>query len=313
MSWSFPVPASGDYEVRLYFGNSYAGTSAVGQRVFDVSLEGSIPSNLDDIDLSGQLGHLVGGMFSNVVTVTDGVLDIEFLHVVENPLVNAIEIIELDGAPPAAPIVSVVDSSLSIVENNVSIQTQLQSDVVVPLGETVLVSFDIVPNGATPLIDYEYLSSTATYDASTGIYSDSVVIVGGASVSEITVNILEDLVIEPDESYTINLTGVSGNAELGTSSGLVTIRDDDGSTATPLYRVNAGGPLVNSVDGGPNWTADTAGNNSVYLSNAGSNSTAGDPSVAAGSTVPATVPSAVFASGIFSRMSYSVCGSNGIK
>ncbi len=230
MGWSFPVPSAGEYEVRLYLGNAFVGTSASGQRIFDVAIEGSVPGNLNDIDLSGQLGHHVGGMFSNVVTVSDGTLNINFLHVVENPLVNGIEIIQLGSGTPPDPVVSIVGGSPSVVEGDVEFQTSLQTDVAVPSGETVLVSFEIVPSGATPQVNYEYLSPTASYSA--GIYSDSLEIVSGASSGTITVNILEDVSLEASESYTINLISVSGNAELGVSTATVTIQDDDTPVAT---------------------------------------------------------------------------------
>ncbi|NKI32007.1 T9SS type A sorting domain-containing protein, partial [Croceivirga thetidis] len=46
------------------------------------------------LDLVSEFGHQSGGMVSYAATVTDGVLDIGFLHVVENPLVNAIEVMQ---------------------------------------------------------------------------------------------------------------------------------------------------------------------------------------------------------------------------
>lgn len=94
MQWAFDVPEAGLYEVRLYMGNGFKGTSQPGKRVFDVAIEDSVLTNLDDVDLSDQFGHLVGGTISNTVEVTDGTLNIEFLHEVQNPLVNGIEIIQ---------------------------------------------------------------------------------------------------------------------------------------------------------------------------------------------------------------------------
>ena len=103
MQWAFAV-ADGSYIVNLFMGNGFAGTSASGQRVFDVAIEGVVPANLDDVDLSGQLGHLSGGVFTTTVEVTDGQLNIEFIHGVENPLINAIEIIAADDpTPPYEP------------------------------------------------------------------------------------------------------------------------------------------------------------------------------------------------------------------
>lgn len=95
MQYAFGGLATGDYEVRLYLGNGFSGTNDPGERVFDVALEGSVPANLDDIDLSGQFGHLVGGVISNVVAIDDGTLNIDFVHGVQNPLVNGVEVIRV--------------------------------------------------------------------------------------------------------------------------------------------------------------------------------------------------------------------------
>ena len=97
LTYSFPVPQSGFYEVRLYMGNGYSGTSEPGQRIFDVSIEGVIYPELDDLDLSATFGHSVGGMIQKTVEVTDGVLNISFIHGVENPLINGIEILGASG------------------------------------------------------------------------------------------------------------------------------------------------------------------------------------------------------------------------
>ncbi|QLQ39991.1 malectin domain-containing carbohydrate-binding protein [Micromonospora robiginosa] len=97
MTWQFPVPAGTEVKVRLYLANRYDGTAAAGTRVFDVALDGA--TVLDDLDLSAGVGHNVGTMREFTV-VSDGTVDLEFRHVVENPLVDGIEIVKT-GAPPA--------------------------------------------------------------------------------------------------------------------------------------------------------------------------------------------------------------------
>ncbi|MFG3600053.1 malectin domain-containing carbohydrate-binding protein [Micromonospora chersina] len=96
MRWQFPVPAGTEVQVRLYLANRYDGTAAAGSRVFDVALEGT--TVLDDLDLSAGVGHDVGTMRSFTV-VSDGSIDLDFRHVVENPLVDGIEIVKT-GVPP---------------------------------------------------------------------------------------------------------------------------------------------------------------------------------------------------------------------
>lgn len=98
MRWSFPVTAGRDVEVRLFLANRYDGTGGVGQRVFDVSIDGDL--KLDDLDMVEKYGDQTGHMESFRI-VSDGSVDIDFGHVVENPLVNGIEIIDLDAPPPA--------------------------------------------------------------------------------------------------------------------------------------------------------------------------------------------------------------------
>ncbi|MBK7772366.1 MAG: hypothetical protein IPI48_18080 [bacterium] len=90
MQWNFPVGSAGTYEVRLYFKNGYTGTSTVGTRVFNVLIEG-VPV-LTNYDIIADVGHQVAIMKSFVVT-SDANLDIDFQHVVENPLINGIEIV----------------------------------------------------------------------------------------------------------------------------------------------------------------------------------------------------------------------------
>ncbi|MFF3865121.1 malectin domain-containing carbohydrate-binding protein [Micromonospora sp. NPDC001898] len=96
MQWDLPVPAGTQVEVRLYLANRYASTSTPGKRVFDVTLDGTLV--LDNLDLAATPGHNVGTMRSFTI-VSDGSVDIDFGHVVENPLVNAIEIVKT-GPPP---------------------------------------------------------------------------------------------------------------------------------------------------------------------------------------------------------------------
>jgi PKD repeat protein len=96
MQWAFPVPAGRHVQVRLYLANRCGCTSAAGQRAFDVSVDGT--QMLSHYDIVADVGDQVGEMKSFDVT-SDGSVDVAFGHEVENPLVNAIEIIDRDAAP----------------------------------------------------------------------------------------------------------------------------------------------------------------------------------------------------------------------
>jgi len=89
LAWTFPV-APGTYEVRLYFADSHS--SLPGQRAFDVLLENR--PVLTDYDIVAEAGSDIGTMKSFRVEVSDGALDVDFLHgSANNPILNAIEIV----------------------------------------------------------------------------------------------------------------------------------------------------------------------------------------------------------------------------
>src|SRR5204862_361603 len=89
MQWAFPE-GNGDYEVRLYFAEIYGGAARVGGRVFNVDVEGQTLNNLDVFAAAGNRAYkAVVKRFS--VHLTDGTVNINFGHVAENPMVQAIE------------------------------------------------------------------------------------------------------------------------------------------------------------------------------------------------------------------------------
>jgi glucose/arabinose dehydrogenase/PKD repeat protein len=100
LSYDLPV-ANGSYRVNLYFAEFYPGAAFVGGRVFDVSIEGT--KILQNLDIFAEVGFEKPLVKSFTTTVSDGVLNILFSHVVENPKISAIEVIRLSTAPPPTP------------------------------------------------------------------------------------------------------------------------------------------------------------------------------------------------------------------
>ena len=90
MEYQIPI-ANGSYVVNLYLGNTFNGTNQIGERIFDILLEGNIAKT--NLDLVATFGHQIAGMLSFPVNVSDNILNIAFAHKTENPLINAIEII----------------------------------------------------------------------------------------------------------------------------------------------------------------------------------------------------------------------------
>ena len=93
MQWSFPVAAGTHVTVRIYLANRYPGTASAGQRIFSIQLDGTTVA--PNVDLSASPGTDIG-MMKSFDTTSDGSVDLTWLHHVENPLVNGIEIINDD-------------------------------------------------------------------------------------------------------------------------------------------------------------------------------------------------------------------------
>ena len=107
MLWQFPVAEGTPVAVRLYLMNGFDGTSEPGQRVFDIEIDGL--TAFSAIDLSAEAGHRVGTV-RTYETISDGMIDIRFLHGVDNPLVNGIEIVQTGTQPD---VLSALPGSLS--------------------------------------------------------------------------------------------------------------------------------------------------------------------------------------------------------
>lgn len=89
-TWKLP---NGKYLVKLHFAETYEGIYAAGERVFTFNVEGKEFKNFDVWAKSG--GALRAYIESVEVEIKDGQLDITFTHQVENPEINAIEILPL--------------------------------------------------------------------------------------------------------------------------------------------------------------------------------------------------------------------------
>ena len=259
MLWSFDVTSGNTYEVNLFLRNGFDGTSQAGERIFDIEIEGT--QYFSDIDLSGTYGHQVAAMLSQTLVVNDDSLDIEFLHDVENPLINAIEIVQIgEDITPPLPVVNILGGNQVINEDSGQVFISIATNFTVPNDETVNVNFQIEPIGnTTPGAggDYEYDSTSATFGG--GVYTDTKSIAGGSSDLQIPIEILNDNIEELSEAFKLTILSVSPNATLGANNeATITIQDDD-TVVDPgdvLFRINAGGSEVAASDGGPAWAAD---------------------------------------------------------
>ncbi len=226
MQFEFAVDP-GYYAIRLYMGNGYAGTDQPGERLFDVTIEGEL--FLDDFDLAGTFGASVGGMMQWTGQIDDGIADIDFAAVLENPLINGIEIVAIDSVAEG-PSISVADSFVG--EGEGSVTVAISASNYVPTESSVLVQFEVRPVSATAGSDYTV--ANATLNAATGVYSGTRQIAGGSADASVQVNILDDALAEGAESFEVVITGVTGaNASIGDGSATVTLLDNDSTSGGP--------------------------------------------------------------------------------
>jgi alpha-N-arabinofuranosidase len=93
-SFSWRVP-NGKYVVKLHFAETFEGITGPGQRVFSFSVQGR---EFKDFDVWVKAGGALRAYVETIpVEVTDGKIKVAFTPKVENPQINAIEIIP-DGA-----------------------------------------------------------------------------------------------------------------------------------------------------------------------------------------------------------------------
>lgn len=82
---------NGKYTVKLHFAETYEGIYGKGERVFSFSVEGR---EFKDFDVTAKAGGVLTAYVESVeVEVADGKLDITFKSNIENPEINALEII----------------------------------------------------------------------------------------------------------------------------------------------------------------------------------------------------------------------------
>ena len=159
MQWEFPVNPGSHVEVRLYFAEIYKPIVAAGQRVFDVSVEGVVPTVFDDIDPYGTAGY-GAFMLSHTLTVNDNGLNLEFFQGIENPALKGIEILSDQVLDDIAPTITTADL-VTMPEN----QTQVLNV------NTTDVNGDTEGNGLTYSLTGGVDQGTFAIDSNTGMLS----------------------------------------------------------------------------------------------------------------------------------------------
>ena len=277
MEWDFPVAAGGMYEIRMYFVEM--SRCAVGNRLFDVEIEGVIV--LDDFDIYSEAGSAcdVGIMRSYTVLVEDNNIDINF------PLAN--------GKPSAVAGFEIITLTAPIINQNalLSIEhTGSNGAVFVNLtgetgseqeGSTLSVSpdnitFDVTEEGAVS----EAVTLTLSNDGTSPVDITSISL-AGENDGDFT------------HTFTAPVTLIGGTTS--TIDVAFAPQPETAAASTPmlegesiLFRVNAGGTLVGD------WEEDTADSPSSYLLAGSAGIETDGPTPTLDATVPAGTPLELF-------------------
>lgn len=135
LEYAFAVP-SGSYQVKLHFAESWSGAYFVGGRVFSVQLEGA--TVLSNLDVFAEVGANSALMKTLTTSVNDGFLNIGFLHgAVDNPLINAIEILQTSAPDAQAPTIPTGLSAVPTSAAQVDLSWNAASDNVAVTGYRV--------------------------------------------------------------------------------------------------------------------------------------------------------------------------------
>ena len=90
MTWDFPVPNGVELEIRLFMAEIWFDSDDA--RLFSVAAEGTTPAVFENINMHERWGADKAAMLKHRLIVTDGKLDLDFIAIVENPAIKAIEI-----------------------------------------------------------------------------------------------------------------------------------------------------------------------------------------------------------------------------
>ncbi|MEL6650029.1 MAG: kelch repeat-containing protein, partial [Bacteroidota bacterium] len=230
MTWSFPVPAGANIEVRLYFAETFNGITAAGERVFDVSVEGSVPAVFDGIDPFARNGLFGAFMLSHTLTMTDGFLDLEFIREVENPSIKAIEIIQISN----------VSNNTNPVVTNPGTQIGVDGDIV---------SLPIIATDADDCGGLTYsangLPGTLTMDPTTGVISGTLDQGTGSGVAGAFIENNGLIIIEAETDFVDQVGGFDLLNENNTDF-LIATTNHFGNTSgqTVLYNLQITNPGV---------------------------------------------------------------------
>jgi len=215
MVYSIPVP-SGTYSVTFHVAEIYFGSP--GARVFDIKVERS--TVVPDLDVYSEAGGENRAYTKSVtgVDVTDGALTIEFIGVVQNPAIKAIEVRSFEAA------------------NNPGSFGLETSEIVVnrSAGEATISVLRMLGSDGLATIDYMTLPDTATAEEDYFDQEGTLTFEDGVTVQQITVPLVAGTEMQPSgEQFKLVIDNPVGAGLLAPRTATITLLSD--SAMLPNY------------------------------------------------------------------------------
>ncbi len=236
-NFSYNIPVSnGTYLVNLNFAELYV--NAAGQRVFNVNVEGQ--SVLQNFDIWSQAGGQNKALTKSAqVTVTDGVLNINFAASVDNAEITSIELLKVANVTTSAGTLAFSAPTYIVNENG----TPVSAVTITRTGSSSgAVSVTLTPSNGTAIAPSDYNNTPIVVNFASGETSKTV-----------TIPIVNDTTVESAETINLSLSNATGGATIGTqNTAILSIRDND---SLAQVRINTGGGQYTDI-AGQVWSAD---------------------------------------------------------
>src|SRR5215211_3633915 len=259
-SYAFAVPGAGAYLVQIELIEPF--WQAAGSRLFDVALEGSVPTGFNDIDIYARAGGKFQALtLTETVTVSDGTLDVDLNTLVDNSLLSAIAVYRAGGSPGNNPPAITSNgggntAAVSIAENTTAVTTVTPTDP--DAGQTL--SYSI--NGGADASKFAINVTTGALAFLTAPNFEAPTDAGDNNVYDVTVQASDGnggsdtqaiavSVTDQNESGTGNLVAainIGGGAYTAVASGINYVADPGPGSGTITYSNRSGDPIGGTQD-----------------------------------------------------------------
>jgi|GEM_PF-5858450 len=214
MLWQFPVADGTEIELTVYLAEIFVGIDAAGERIFDIEVEGTVPTVYTAIDpfaLGGGGGKAVA--ISHTVIVSGATLDVKILRQVENPNVKGFKICKI-ADPIIKPVITLIGDNPQVICLNTPYSelgaTALDANAT-DISTDIMIDATAVNVAVAGIYTVTYNVMDANGTAADQVQREVEVINPGAPTITITSHITGDDIERGTTSFTAMAQDVDGN------------------------------------------------------------------------------------------------------